>query len=262
MAVQNSIVKKAEAKANIVEYESGGQMVKLSAGMIKKYLVSGGGNVTDQEVMLFLSLCKFQKLNPFLRDAYLIKYGNSPATMVVGKDVLLKRARRNPDYIGKQAGVIVQDIETGEITEREGTFYISGKERLLGGWAKVFIKGYDVPEYAAVSFAEYAGRTRDGKLNSQWATKPATMIRKVALVHALREAFPEELGGMYSPEEVPSAGEIVLDETPIVDAISADAVPAAAIPEAPPIPAEMPAEMPAPDAVPAGAEDVASALFG
>lgn len=210
MAVQNSLAKKTE-NASIVEYESGGEKVKLSPSLIRSYLVSGGGNVSDQEVMMFLSLCKFQHLNPFLKEAYLIKFGNSPATMVVGKDVFTKRARRNPDYVGKEAGIIVQDKETGNITEREGEFYIPAEEKLVGGWAKVHIKGYDVPEYAAVSFEEYAGRKSNGELNNQWATKPATMIRKVALVHALREAFPEETAGMYAPEEIAAANDIVLD---------------------------------------------------
>ena len=210
MAVQNSLAKKTE-NASIVEYESGGEKVKLSPSLIRSYLVSGGGNVSDQEVMMFLSLCKFQHLNPFLKEAYLIKFGSAPATMVVGKDVFTKRARRQPDYIGKQAGIIVQEKETGNIIEREGTFYIPEQEKLVGGWAKVFIKGYDVPEYTAVSFEEYAGRKANGELNNQWATKPATMIRKVAIVHALREAFPEELGSMNAPEEIAAANDIVLD---------------------------------------------------
>jgi len=38
---------------------------------------------------------------------------------------------------------------------------------------------------------------------SSWKTMPATMIRKVPLVQSLREAFPDEFGGMYSPEEMP-----------------------------------------------------------
>jgi hypothetical protein len=38
---------------------------------------------------------------------------------------------------------------------------------------------------------------------SNWKVMPGTMIRKVALVQSLREAFPDEFGGMYSPEEMP-----------------------------------------------------------
>ncbi|HBF3006568.1 TPA: recombinase RecT, partial [Clostridioides difficile] len=51
---------------------------------VKNYLVSGNGNVTDQEVLMFIELCKAQKLNPFIKEAYLIKFGNSPANIVVG----------------------------------------------------------------------------------------------------------------------------------------------------------------------------------
>lgn len=54
---------------------------------------------------------------------------------------------------------------------------------------------------AEVSFDEYAGRKKDGSLNAQWSKKPSTMIRKVALVQALREAFPSAFGGMYTAEE-------------------------------------------------------------
>lgn len=217
MAVNNSLSKpKTTAPANVTEYESNGETVKLSPETIRAYLVNGGGDVTNQEIMMFLSLCRFQHLNPFLKEAYLIKYGNSPATIVTGKDVFTKRAKRNKDYAGKQAGIIVKDTASGEVFEREGTFYQPDAEKIIGGWAKVYIKGYERPEYAAVSFDEYAGRTKDGKLNSQWSTRPATMIRKVALVQALREAFPEDYAGMVSPEEIPAANGVIDDAAPII----------------------------------------------
>lgn len=217
MAVNNTLAKtKPQQPANVTEYESNGEIVKLSPETIRAYLVNGGGEVTNQEVMMFLSLCRFQHLNPFLKEAYLIKYGSSPATIVTGKDVFTKRAKRNPGYAGKQAGIIVKDIETGDVIEREGTFYQPDAEKIIGGWAKVYIKGYERPEYAAVSFDEYAGKTKDGKLNSQWTTRPATMIRKVALVQALREAFPEDYAGMVSPEEIPAANSVIDDAAPII----------------------------------------------
>lgn len=187
-------------ESGLVEYEANGELVKLSPSMIRKYLVSGGGNVTDQEVMMFLSLCRYQHLNPFLKEAYLIKFGNSPATMVTGKEVFTKRADADPRYVGKKAGVIVLDSE-GKVIEREGTLVLPN-EKLVGGWAKVFMKGYDSPEYASVNFEEYVGRKKNGEVNGQWESKPATMIRKVAVVQALREAFPDVFQGMYSEEEM------------------------------------------------------------
>ena len=112
--------------------------------------------------------------------------------------------------MGKQAGIIVVD-EDGTVTERDGTFYLPS-EKVIGGWARVFVKGYQEPEYISVPFEEYAGRKKDGSLNSQWASKPATMIRKVALVQCLREAFPDDFDGLYAPEEIPEAADFIIDE--------------------------------------------------
>lgn len=223
MAVKNTIAPQAKKPAQVTEYLANGETIRLSPTTIRNYLVSGAGNVTDQEVMMFLSLCRFQHLNPFMREAYLIKYSEkSPAAIVVGKDVFLKRAKRNPDYLGKQAGIIVVDKESGVVTEREGEFYLPGEE-IVGGWAKVYIRGYEQPEYSAVSFAEYAGRKADGNLNAQWSGRPGTMIRKVALVHALREAFPDEFQGLYDQTEIREVSDIQLDDTIISEPESAPA---------------------------------------
>ena len=213
MALNNTLQKAPEPERGVTEYECGGQMVKLSPTLIKKYLVNGDGPVTDQEVMMFLSLCKFQKLNPFLREAYLIKYGNQPATIVTGKEAFMKRAMRNPRYAGHEAGVVVL-LENGLLDNRVGTIVLEG-EKLVGGWVRVHIEGWKVPMMLTASFDEYVGRKKSGEVNQQWATKPASMIRKVALVQALREAFPEDLGGMYTPEEKIDGelpAEIITDE--------------------------------------------------
>ena len=218
MAVANNLAKKQQTQSQVTEYESNGEIVRLSPTLIKRYLVSGGGNVTDEEVMMFLSMCKFQHLNPFLREAYLIKYGDTqPATMVVGKDVFLKRAMRQDRFSGLQAGIIVIDA-AGEFVYREGTFYLKDTERLVGGWAKVYIKGYVNPFYASVPIDEYIGKKKNGEVNGQWTGKPATMIRKVALAQALKEAFPEENSGMNVQEEVAEASEVVLEQTAVLQA--------------------------------------------
>ncbi len=237
----NTLQKTAEPKAAVVEYTANGETVKLSPDMIKKYLVTGGGNVTNEEVMMFLNLCRFQHLNPFIREAYLIKYGSQAATMVVGKDTFMKRANKRKEFQGFTAGIIVRDAETGEIQEREGTFYAKDTEQLLGGWCKVFLDGWRVPVYASVPLDEYIGRKKDGEINGQWSTKPATMIRKVALVQALREAFPDTNSGLYTQEEVPEVADVILPETAVT-----------AIEEKP----ETPAEEPKQEA------SAAAALFG
>lgn len=201
MAVTNSLAPKKKEEQKMT-YQVNGAEVTLSPSIVRNYLTNGNGNVTDQEVVYFLNLCKYQKLNPLVKECYLIKYGSQPATMVTSKDALLKRAMRNPKYKGHEAGVIVRVIETGELEYRKGSFIIEGEEELIGGWAKTYVDGYAVPIEAAVSFKEFAGYTKDGNLNSMWAGKPGSMIRKTALVTSLREAFPDDLSGMYASEEV------------------------------------------------------------
>jgi phage recombination protein Bet len=180
-----------------VKYEAAGSKIELTLMDVKNYLVSGNANkVTPQEVGMFLKLCEGQKLNPFLREAYIVKYGDQVAQMVVGKDAFTKRAESNPNYKGAKSGVIVVNLNK-QIENREGTFvYAEGGEKLVGGWARVHFKDDKEEVFNTVSLSEY----NTGK--SLWASKPATMIRKVALVQALREAFPNALGQLYIAEEV------------------------------------------------------------
>lgn len=135
------------------------------------------------------------------------------ATIVTGKDVFTKRANADPRYKGKKAGIIVIKKD-GAVEEREGTMVLPN-ETIVGGWAKIFIDGKE-DEYQSVGFDEYAGRKKDGSLNSQWAKKPATMIRKVAVVQALREAFPDRFQGLYAQEEFQNVSDVKLDTEKVV----------------------------------------------
>ena len=167
----------------------------LSQETVRQYLVRGNGSVTDQEVVFFIELCRSQGLNPFIGDAYLVKYGTTPATITMSKEAYLKRACRNPRYKGFEAGIIVQ-TKDGSLTERTGTVKLD-EEKLVGGWAKVFVDGWEQPVYESVSFKEY------DQGQASWKKIPATMIRKVAITHALREAFPEDFTGVnYSEENI------------------------------------------------------------
>jgi len=175
-----------------------GNNIDLSMGMIKSYLCPGS-NISDAEAYMFLSLCQYQRLNPFTREAYCVKYGSSPATMIVGKETYTKRAASHPKFRGMKAGVVVLKKD-GTLENRIGELVLPGEE-LVGGWADVYVKDYVEPISAVVSLAERQ-QMKDGKPASKWATSPGLMIRKCALVAALREAFPDILGGMYTAEEM------------------------------------------------------------
>jgi phage recombination protein Bet len=224
MSNQNQNPQKAELT---VIYEINGEQIKLTPSIVQQYIVGDSGTITIQEFKFFTELCKARKLNPFLKEAYCIKYGSNPAQIVVGKDAILKRAIIHPDYDGMESGVIVQAIENGEIIERKGTFYLKDEEKLVGGWAKVYRKNWKYPTYCSVSFDEVANKKKDGSLNSNWAGKGATMVEKVAKVRALRETFIEDLQGMYEAEEMnvpapeapsaPSEPEIIVQAEPVDD---------------------------------------------
>ena len=175
-----------------ITYQVAGQDVKLSYQIVRDYLTKGEGAVTDQDLTQFISICKYNQLNPFLNEAYLVKFGNKPAQMIVSKEALMKRAEACQTYEGIQAGVIV--LRDNEAVELEGCFYLPG-DKLVGGWAKVYRTDKKFPFVSKVRFEEY------NKGQSTWNDKPSTMIRKVAEVQALREAFPTQLGAMYTAEE-------------------------------------------------------------
>lgn len=200
-----------EKKTGLVEYTvESGTKLQISPRDVRAYLVNGNAPVTDGEVMMFLALCKENKLNPFTRECYLIKYGTNPANMVIAKDVYMKRAKRNPNYRGHKAGICILNAE-GKYEEREGTIILPN-ERLVGGWAEVYMANLDIPQRVTASLAE------NSKGQSTWKTMPALMIRKVALVQALREIMPEELGGLYDVDEMPIDQDNLPKEPIIIEA--------------------------------------------
>lgn len=184
---------------DMIKYDSGFGMVELTPDTVKQYLVKGNGTVTDQEVILFAKMCEAQKLNPFVTgEVYLIKFGTQPAQMVVGYDTYKRRAEENPQYLFKENGIVVQ--RGSEIIQKPGAC-LYPTETLVGGWCKVHkLKGdREVVTYKEVGFSEY------NKGNAIWKEKPCTMIEKVAISQALREAFPKDYEGLYTAEELAPA---------------------------------------------------------
>lgn len=175
-----------------VEFEVNGEEVKLTGETVKNYLVSGKGEINDQELVMFINLCKYQKLNPFLKEAYLVKYGSQPAQIIVSKEAFMKRAEKHPNYEGFEAGVVVD--REGELIEIEGAIKLP-KDELIGGWAKVYRSDRKKPVTAKILLDEF------GKGQATWKDMPLNMIRKSAIVNAQREAFPETLGALYTEDD-------------------------------------------------------------
>lgn len=207
------------------EFKAGSKEVSISAKDVYGMLASGSIKPTYEETMLFIHTCKDLGLNPFLKDAYLMKYSERQgATIVVGKNAFMKRAESHNMYRGFQAGLIVE-TESGAIEQIEGSF-VSKSTKVLGGWCKVYREDRENPFLVQVDINEYIGRKSNGEVNQQWATKQNTMIRKVAIVQCLREAFPQELSAMYVEEEfqkrepVPTDHEdVTFDQKPVLSEV-------------------------------------------
>lgn len=182
----------AETLNKPVVYEVNGQEVKLTGTMVKNYLTRGNDDVTEQELVMFINLCKYQKLNPFLNEAYLVKFKGAPAQIITSKEAYMKRAFEHPKFEGIRAGIIVQRGE--ETLELEGSFSLPG-DVLLGGWAEVYVQDKRFPYVTKINVDEFT------KGQATWKNMPKTMIRKTAMVQALREAFPDKLGAMYTDDE-------------------------------------------------------------
>lgn len=198
----------------IVKYRaSDGSEVKLSPAIVARYIMTGGSQVDDREVYSFMAKCQARHLNPLAGDAYMTVFGGK-ASVVVSKDYFVRTATQQPGFDGIRAGVVVVSRK-GDMEYREGCIVGGQTERLVGGWAEVYDKSRSHPSRAEVSLSEYdTGR-------SLWKSKPATMIRKVALVQALREAYPGAYGGIYDSDEMPE---------PDVPAAPPEPVPVAAAP--------------------------------
>lgn len=201
-----------------IVYQTGGQDVKLSPSIVTQFITKGNGEITKQEAFNFMQLCRYAELNPFLNEAYIVKFGNQPAQLITSKEAFMKRAERQKTYDGFEAGVVVIGKE-GNLIKREGSIVLKSEE-LVGGWAKVYREDRNRPTTVEINFEEFAKYKQDGKtLQATWAQQPANMIRKSALVNALREAYPDQLGAMYteddkSPQEVISQAEKVeVEET-------------------------------------------------
>ena len=131
---------------------------------------------TDNEFLVMMELANRYQLDPFSKQIWLVKYGDSPAQIFCGRDGYLAIAHRSGVFDGMDAGAD---------KDAEGQLY---------GWCKVWRKDMSHPFEVRVYASEYS----TGK--NLWRDKPRTMIQKVAEAHALRRAF--SISGLYSPEEI------------------------------------------------------------
>jgi phage recombination protein Bet len=144
--------------------------------------------LTDEEFSVFAHFCGGTKLNPFKKETWAIKAGGRLQIMT-GINGYWAIANSHPQFDGAETGMIDKN---GEWVKS-----VPGND-FIGAWCRVHRKDRKIPMEGEAMLSDYR------KSSPIWQNSPRIMIKKVAQSIALRQAFPQELNGTYTEEEMPT----------------------------------------------------------
>ena len=168
----------------------------------------GISEVSNADLAVFLHVCKRTGLDPFARQIHMIerrqkdRNGNwrSKWTIQTGIDGLRLIGRRAANERGEEIST-----PAPQWAHEDGTW----RDMWVKAWgyplaARVTVRRGGAEFTAVAMFEEYAQRS-NGDLTAMWKNRPAGMIAKCAEALALRQAFPQDLAGLYSDDEMHQA---------------------------------------------------------
>jgi recombination protein RecT len=143
---------------------------------------------TDVELAYFLSVCKTNELNPFMREIWCFKDNKGNLLVFAGRDGFLKRAQQSSLWNGITSFEVCANdefsmtVENGQ-TKIKHTPKFGNRGKILGAYAIVQPKG------CALQTIEWADFETYNKGINVWKSDPATMIKKCAEIHALKKGY-------------------------------------------------------------------------
>jgi phage recombination protein Bet len=164
---------------------------------------------TDAELKMFLYQCQRSGLDPLLRQIYAIhrkQGGTEKMTIQTSIDGFRVIAERSGVYAGQDKPLFGEGIEiTYNTTEwQNGQRVDTPKKRWVPEYAEVTVyKFHGQQRYAAATGIAYWEEYYPGaSMGAMWHKMPHTMLAKCAESVALRKAFPQDLSGLYTSEEM------------------------------------------------------------
>lgn len=186
--------------------------------LIKRTIAKGA---TDDELMMFLNVCKGLGLSPFLKHVHFVKRWDSKAGEEVGAvQVGIDGFRSIAEATGAYAGN--SDAQFGESIDKvcEYTRTVNGRQEKVKDEYKApvsatvtvrkVVQGSPYDFTATARWDEFYPGDKQGFM---WRTKPHVMLGKCAEAQALRKAFPKVLGGVYTPEELEQSSQRSPEQT-------------------------------------------------
>ena len=158
---------------------------------------------SSDELRLFAYACQRTGLDPFSKQIYAIKRGGK-MTIQAGIDGLRAIAERTGELDGSTTEWCGEDGQWSDV-------WISNKPPAAAK-TTIWRKGSAHPFTGVARFADYnAGQ-------GLWSKMPAAMIAKCSEALALRKAFPANLSGVYSADEMEQQAVEPVTVTAVVDA--------------------------------------------